>query len=74
MNANERAKWLAHYMAEPEKENRLKLLRQIHEKSLRDGVLVPILACPYTALAQNGWKIELSQLFANNPIWLIKKQ
>lgn len=73
MNSKERSAWLAKYMAEPEKENRLKLLRQIHEASIREGVLVPLLACPYTALAQNGWQIGLSQLFANNPIWLIKK-
>ncbi len=73
MTEKERAAWLAHYMAEPEKENRLKLLRKIHETSLREGSLIPLLACPYTALAQNGWQIGLSQLFANNPIWLIKR-
>ena len=73
MSQKERADWLAAYMAKPEKEDRLKMLRAIHESSLRKGVFVPLLACPYTAVAQNGWQIGLSQLFANNPIWLIKK-
>lgn len=73
MSQKERADWLASYMAKSEKEDRLKMLRSIHESSLRKGVLVPLLACPYAAVAQNGWQIGLSQLFANNPIWLIKK-
>jgi hypothetical protein len=69
----EREDWLAKYMAIPEKETRLAKLREIHESSIRNGVLVPILTCPYAALAQNGWHIGLSQLFANNPIWLINR-
>jgi MarR-like DNA-binding transcriptional regulator SgrR of sgrS sRNA len=73
MTPKERAEWLANYMEEPDKGKRLELLRGLHESSLRNGILVPILSCPYTALAQGGWKIGLSQLFANNPLWLIKR-
>lgn len=73
MAKTERAAWLEKYMAEPEKEDRLKLLRKVHESSIRNGILVPLLTCPYTAIARQGWEIGLSQLFANNPIWLIKR-
>lgn len=73
MTKEERASWLAKYMAVPEQADRLKLLKSIHEESLRKGVLMPLASCPYVALAKKGWKIELSQLFANNPIWLIKR-
>ncbi|MBX3032947.1 MAG: hypothetical protein KF865_03415 [Bdellovibrionaceae bacterium] len=74
MTKEERASWLAKYMAIPEQEDRLKMLKEIHEESLRKGVLMPLASCPYVALAKKGWKIELSQLFANNPIWLVKRK
>lgn len=73
MTKEERAAWLAKYMAIPEQTDRLKMLKSIHETSLRNGVLLPLASCPYVALAKKGWKIELSQLFANNPIWLVKR-
>lgn len=74
MTKEERATWLAKYMAVPEQPKRLEMLRSIHETSLQKGILTPLASCPYVALAKNGWKIELSQLFANNPIWLIKRR
>lgn len=74
MTKEERASWLAKYMAVQEKPDRLKMLQSIHEKSLREGVLMPLASCPYVALAKKGWKIELSQLLANNPIWLVKRK
>lgn len=74
MTKGERASWLAKYMAIPEQEDRLKMLKEIHEESLRKGVLMPLASCPYVALAKKGWKIELSRLFANNPIWLVKRK
>lgn len=73
MTKDERASWLAKYMKISDKEERLKMLKSIHESSLQKGVLVPLASCPYVALAKKGWKIELSQLFANNPIWLVKR-
>lgn len=74
MTKEERAAWLAKYMAVPEQADRLKMLKSIHETSLRKGVLMPLASCPYVALAKQGWKIELSQLFANNPIWQVKRR
>ena len=73
MTKEERATWLAKYMAIPGQEERLEMLRSIHKTSLETGVLMPLASCPYVALARKGWKIELSQLFANNPIWLVKR-
>lgn len=73
MTKDERAAWLAKYMEISNKEERLQMLRAIHESSLRKGVLAPLASSPYVALAKKGWKIELSQLFANNPIWLVKR-
>ena len=74
MTKEERAAWLAKYMEIPEQAGRLKMLKSVHEASLRKGVLTPLASCPYVALSKEGWKIELSQLFANNPIWLVKRR
>lgn len=73
LTEKERQAWLADYMSKPNKDDRLKMLQKIHETSLRDALFVPLFAGPYTALARNGWKIHLSKILANNPLWLITK-
>lgn len=73
LNENQRQIWLADYMSKPNKDDRLKMLQRIHESSLRDALFVPLFAGPYTALAKSGWKIHLSKILANNPLWLITK-
>lgn len=73
LSEKERQSWLADYMSKPNKDDRLKMLQKIHETSLRDALFVPLFAGPYTALAKSGWKIHLSKILANNPLWLITK-
>lgn len=73
LSESERQAWLADYMSKPNKDDRLKMLQKIHETSLRDALFVPLFAGPYTALAKKGWKIHLSKILANNPLWLITK-
>lgn len=73
LKEKERQAWLADYMSKPDKDDRLKMLQKIHETSLRDALFVPLFAGPYTALAKKGWKIHLSKILANNPLWLISK-
>jgi len=69
MNKNERAQWLAEYMAIPDKEHRIEKLVGLHKKILDEAVIVPLVVSPYVALARKPWNIGLSQLFANNPFW-----
>lgn len=66
-------KWINEYMKLLDKGQRLERLRKLHFTSLAQGVLVPLVSAPYVALVRNNWKIELSQIYANNPLWLIKK-
>ncbi|MCB0368765.1 MAG: hypothetical protein KDD45_04775, partial [Bdellovibrionales bacterium] len=65
--------WLREYMKTLDKEERLKKLRELHFQVLSSPALVPLVSAPYVALARKPWKIELSQIYANNPLWLIKK-
>lgn len=70
----ERKEWLAHYMSLDSKSERLLLLRQLHYNVLNDFVLVPLVISPFVALSSKEWKMELSQLYANNQIWLLRHQ
>lgn len=72
MSKAERRAWLADYMAINEKSERLEKLRELHLKALIGPWIVPLMASPYAAIARKPWKIELSDLYANNQLWLIK--
>ena len=72
MSAEERKNWLNHYMDTPEKADRMNLLKSLHESVLSGPVIVPLLVAPYAAIARKPWKVGLSQLYANNPLWLIQ--
>ena len=56
------------------KEERMERLKTLHKKTLDEAILVPLVSAPYVALARKGWNIELSQIFANNPLWPVKKK
>ena len=73
LNKDDRQKWLAHYMENDSKVERVNKLREIHYKSLADAYLVPIAVSPFIAVVKKPWKMELSELYANNQLWLIKQ-
>ncbi len=74
LEKGKRQKWLADYMATSSKNERMKQLRQLHFDALAGPVIVPLVASPYTALVRKPWKMELSDLYANNQLWRIKHQ
>lgn len=69
-----REQWLSDYMSTDNKDERAKKLKDLHFQSLVEPVLVPLMASPYTALIRKPYKLELSDLFANNQLWRIKTQ
>ncbi len=69
----ERAKWIAHYMSINDRDARMRELQKLHFDALTEPVIVPLVASPYTALARKPWRIDLSQFYANNQLWLIKR-
>lgn len=66
-------KWLHDYMATEDRNERLKKLKQMHYQSLSEGRLIPLLSTSYVALSNKKWNFDLSELFANCPLWKIKK-
>lgn len=72
LKKNDRTKWMAQYMALDDKTKRIEKLKDLHFHALYDPWIVPLMASPYSAVARKPWKIELSELFANNKLWHIK--
>jgi hypothetical protein len=73
MTKSERQEWLKSYMLVLDKEERLNLLQELQFKSLINGVIYPLASSPYIALLRKPWVSHLPHLFANNPLWAIKK-
>lgn len=73
MTAPARKEWLARYMETLSKSDRVDLLKGLHESVLSEPVIVPLLVAPYAAIARKPWQIHLSQLYANNQLWLIQQ-
>lgn len=72
MEKEKRTPWLKHYMHISFKEERITALRDLHFKALYDADIVPLVVSPFVALAKKPWRMELSELYANNQLWLIK--
>ncbi len=70
----ERQKWLAKYMTTDSKPERMKMLRDIQFKALTSAAMVPLIASPYTAITRKPWTMQLSNLYADDQLWLIKHQ
>lgn len=66
--------WLKEYMETPDKEKRVSELKDLHERVLKEGILIPMVSSPYAAFTRKGWKIGISQIYANNPLWPIEKE
>ncbi|MBN8542472.1 MAG: hypothetical protein J0L82_18930 [Deltaproteobacteria bacterium] len=71
LSKQERSKWLANYMATDDKGSRISKLKELHYQALAEPAIVPLIASPYAALVRKPWKIELSDLYANNQLWRI---
>jgi hypothetical protein len=74
MTRDEGRQWLNEYILIDEKKERLRKLQALHYKVLTEPVMIPLMVSPYVAIARKPWKINLSQLYANNQLWQIIKE
>ncbi len=74
LTLQERQEWLADYMSIDDRKIRIDKLQKLHFHALMKPVTVPLVVSPFVALTNKYWKMELSDLFANNQLWLIKHQ
>ncbi|MCB9085758.1 MAG: hypothetical protein H6624_15530 [Bdellovibrionaceae bacterium] len=68
------SKWLHDYMKISGKGERLEKLKSLHKETLMQGFMVPLLSAPYVSLARPPWKINFTQLYASNHLWLLNLQ
>lgn len=73
MSKAEQTQWLKKYSSINEKEERMVMLRRKHKEAILNGTLVPLMVSPYVALVRKPWTLELSQFFADSPLWLVKR-
>lgn len=74
LSKQERNSWIADYMAIDDKNNRITKLKDLHFNALSKLWIAPLMASPYSATVRKPWKFKLSDLYANNQLWLIKTQ
>lgn len=72
LEKEKRKGWIASYVSMSDKRERTERLRELHFQALHDVTLVPLVASPYTAIVRKPWRLELSNLFANNQLWQIR--
>ncbi|HBB66624.1 MAG TPA: hypothetical protein DCZ93_04870 [Elusimicrobia bacterium] len=63
--------WLRGYIANPNKNERLLMLRELHFNTLSGAAIIPLAKTPYTALARKPWEFNMSKYHANDPVWRI---
>ena len=66
--------WLKDYMQTVDKKERIKKLKEMHLQSLSQGWMIPLFSTPYVAITRKPWEPQLSELFANNPLWKIRRK
>ena len=66
--------WLKDYLKTVSRKERVKKLKKIQLESLIKGWMIPLVSRPYVAVTRKPWEPHLSQLFANDPLWKIRKQ
>lgn len=74
LNEMEAANWMKIYIETENEHDRFKLLQDLHYKTLENGVTIPLFKAPYTAVARNHFKVNLSKIFASTQLWDIIKE
>jgi len=66
-------KWLLHYAEVEDKEQRMKLLRELHYRALAEPWLIPIAAEPYYTLTRSPWTYQGPKLFNSGALWHLRR-
>lgn len=74
MTEEQGAAWTREYMAMREKSDRLSKIQALHFNMLKNAVTIPLFKAPYTAVARNGFVINLSPISASTQFSRISKK
>jgi hypothetical protein len=65
---------MKNYVDAETKEIRIKLLQEIHYKSIMEGFFINIGVAPYYTILSKEWEAEPSKFFVGFPVWKITKK
>ena len=65
--------WLKDYMDTENKREQVDKIKKMQLKVLMEGRMIPLVTYPAIAVARKPWTLQLSELFANNALWKIRK-
>jgi hypothetical protein len=74
MTPAEKAAWLERYLAAPEKKARMRLLQDLHYRTLASGRVIPIALMAYASVARKPWTFNFPSMFGGDPLWRLRKQ
>lgn len=74
LNDTQAAEWMKKYVDTEDEQKRFSMIQDLHYKTLENGITVPLFKAPYTAVARNHFKVNLSKIFASTQFWDIIKQ
>lgn len=73
LSKSESVDWLSRYMSFEDKEERIKMLKDLNFKTLNNGVIGVIGEASYIEVSRKPFRYEGSKFFAGSPLWLIRQ-
>lgn len=74
LNAKQKKEWFASYAAAPDKKERMKILRELHYKTLSDARVMPLALLPYASVARKPWEFNSPGLVSGDNLWRLRKR
>ena len=74
LNEAQSNEWIKKYIDTDNEQERFLMIQDLHYETLVNGVTVPLFKAPYTAVARNHFKVNLSKIFASTQFWRIIKE
>lgn len=69
----QKKEWIDRYVSLDSPEARNKIVQDLHFQTISTGVTIPFCIEPYFVLSKKPWVILKSDLFADTPIWKMKR-
>lgn len=69
LNKEDGARWIGNYMDIPKKEDRIKLLQDLHFEMLKSVKVFPIMSRPYITISNSKWSFDFPKIYAGTPLW-----
>lgn len=66
--------WLRDYIETPDKDVRLRKLKQLHFDLLKNAAIYPVAVSPYFTVARKPWTLGFSTFSSGTELWQVRKE